>query len=84
MGVKNVPNPGKPQGPGGDLAAVGCWGGCWSGGCWGGCWPGVTAEPELIESVARALGDVPGAPPQLGEMLRTATRGVQKGGQAKS
>jgi hypothetical protein len=58
----------RPTGGGGqELAAVGCWGACWYGGCWGGCWPGVTAEPEVLETVSRSLAD--SVPEEMGNIF---------------
>jgi hypothetical protein len=58
----------RPSTGGQDLAAVGCWGGCWYGGCWGACWPGVAAEPEVLSAVSRSLAD--GAPEEMGSVFR--------------
>jgi hypothetical protein len=59
------------EGPGGETAEVGCWGGCWYGGCWGGCWPGVQADPEIVQSVARSLGTVRTAPEDLSRLFES-------------
>jgi hypothetical protein len=53
-----------PVGGPDELAAIGCWGACWYGGCWGGCWPGVAADPEVVEAVARSLAET--TPPETG------------------
>ena len=58
----------RPTEGGGEPAAVGCWGACWYGGCWGGCWPGVTAEPEVLEAVARSLSE--SVPEEMGNIFR--------------
>jgi hypothetical protein len=61
-------------------AAVGCWGGCWVEGCWGGCWPGVRADPEIVEALARSMGQVRDAPEGIEALFRAAaTRGRGEG-----
>lgn len=67
---------GRPTDGGGEPGAVGCWGACWYGGCWGGCWPGVTAEPEVVEAVARSLGQ--STPEELGKMFTALAESVAK------
>lgn len=78
MATRRVPAAGRGQ-PG-ELAAVGCWGGCWVSGCWGGCWPGVKGEREMVEQLARALGGVKGAPAGMEELFRAAASGVKEQG----
>ena len=69
----------RPTGETGDLAAVGCWGGCWYGGCWGACWPGVTAEPEGLSAVSRSLAD--STPEEFGNVFKAlADVMVERGG----
>lgn len=60
MAVKKVDNPATASVPGGpgELAAVGCWGGCWVSGCWGGCWPGLSADVDIREQVLKQLTEL--------------------------
>jgi hypothetical protein len=77
MPIKTIRNPGKsPQ-----LAArsIGCWGGCWVSGCWGGCWPGVKANPQVLESLTRALSDIPGAPAEVKGIYAAAAEAARRG-----
>ncbi len=64
----------------GDLAAVGCWGGCWYGGCWGGCWPGVEADPEIVVAVSRSLSSVGNAPEDLGRLFQALGESAKRKG----
>ena len=75
MAIKTIRNPGKPPVA---LRDVGCWGGCWVNGCWGGCWPGIKANPRVLESLTRAMSDVPGTPEQLKGVFAAASEAARE------